>query len=265
MYTHNLNPILLDIGVLEIRWYSLAYIFGILIGWWMGKKILAFRADSYKILIKEEFDNLISYLIIGIILGGRIGYVIFYNLAFYLDNPLEIFKIWGGGMSFHGALVGVILSTYYFCNFNGRKYSSLLLLDIIACVTPVGLFFGRIANFINAELYGKPTDVYWSVIFPMVDNIPRHPSQIYQALLEGVVLFIILFSFSLKRKIYTGVCSSIFLIFYGIFRIISEQFREPDIQIGYLYKQISMGSALSLIMILVGSFLLINIKKNAPK
>ena len=169
MYIHNLDPIFLDLGFFEIRWYSLAYIIGILSGWWLGKKILTFRTNSSETTSYEiEFDNLISYLIIGIIIGGRIGYIIFYNLSFYIQNPLDIIKIWEGGMSFHGGLIGVILTTYIFSY--KKKLKSLVYLDIISCVTPIGLFFGRVANFINAELYGKPTDVIWAVIFPVVDD-----------------------------------------------------------------------------------------------
>ncbi len=259
MYIHNLNPVLLDFGIIEIRWYSLAYIFGILLGWWLGKKLLIFKIQSNNSIEIKIFDDLISYLILGIIIGGRIGYVIFYNLGFYLKNPFDIFKIWEGGMSFHGALIGVILTTYYFCD---KKRHSLFFLDIIACVAPIGLFFGRITNFINAELYGKPSDLFFAVIFPTVDNIPRHPSQLYEAFLEGIVLFVILISIFYSKKIKTGTCSSLFLIFYGFFRMISEYFREPDIQVGYIFYQISMGSLLSFVMVLLGLTLFFKIKKN---
>ncbi|MFL2889859.1 MAG: prolipoprotein diacylglyceryl transferase [Pelagibacteraceae bacterium] len=262
MYIHNLNPILVDLGIIEIRWYSLAYIIGILGGWWVGKKILIYKTKPTENLKIENFDNLISYLILGIILGGRIGYIIFYNLPFYYENPLEIFKIWQGGMSFHGAVVGVVFATLLFSNSKKRNFNSLLFLDVIACVAPIGLFFGRIANFINAELYGRPSEFFWSVIFPTVDNLPRHPSQLYEAFLEGIILFIILITISKKREIKTGVCSSFFLIIYGVFRIFCEQFREPDIQIGYIYKKLSMGSFLSLLMLLIGLILFAKIKKN---
>jgi len=265
MYIHNLNPILLDLGIIQIRWYSLAYMAGILAGWWLGKKLLAFKTQSNQMVFRDEFDNLISYLIIGIIFGGRIGYVIFYNFAFYYENPIDIFKIWEGGMSFHGALIGVFFATHFFSNSFGRKFNSIIFLDVIACVAPIGIFFGRVANFINAELYGKPTDLFFSVIFLSVDNISRHPSQLYEAVLEGFVLFIILINISLKKRFETGICSCLFLVLYGIFRIISEQFREPDIHIGYLFEKISMGSFLSLMMILIGTFWFINIKKNAFK
>ena len=265
MFIHNLDPVLLDLGIIQIRWYSLAYMVGILAGWWVGKKILIFKTQSNQILLREEFDNLISYLIIGIILGGRIGYVIFYNFLFYYKNPVDILKIWQGGMSFHGALIGVFLATYFFSNSFGRKFNSIIFLDVIACVAPIGLFFGRLANFINAELYGKPSDLFFSVIFLSVDNISRHPSQLYEAALEGILLFLILISVAFKKKIEVGMCSCYFLILYGIFRIISEQFREPDIHIGYLFEKLSTGSLLSLIMVMIGAFWFVNIKKNVFK
>ena len=261
MFIHNLNPVFINLGFFEIRWYSLAYIFGILIGWWLAKKIIVFKINHKKIDFNLNiFDDLISYIIISIILGGRLGYVIFYNFSYYLENPLSILKIWEGGMSFHGAMVGVIIGTWIFSK--KIKMNVLFLLDIIACVAPIGLFFGRIANFINAELYGKQTSVVWSVIFPTVDSFPRHPSQLYEAILEGVLLFIILITLAFNKNIKTGICSSIFLIFYGLFRVFSEQFREPDAQIGYFFDIISMGSILSILMILFGIFIIIRIYKN---
>jgi|TARA_B100001741_G_scaffold165902_1_gene137124 phosphatidylglycerol:prolipoprotein diacylglycerol transferase len=260
MYIHNLDPVLLSIGIIEIRWYSLAYIFGILAGWWLGKKILVFRTKTQNVNIDlANFDNLVSYLIISIILGGRLGYVIFYNPGYYIDNPIDIFKIWEGGMSFHGGLIGVIVGTYIFSyKINTQTF---IYLDIIACVAPIGLFLGRIANFVNGELFGKPTNLSWSVIFSKTDNIPRHPSQLYEAALEGVLLFIILISLIYNKNIKTGYCSGLFLILYGFFRILSEQFREPDENIGYIFDLFSMGSFLSSIMIIAGIIILTKIKK----
>ena len=261
MYIHNLNPVLVNIGFVEIRWYSLAYIFGILIGWWFGKKILDFRIKAKNSSLGlESFDNLISYIIISMIIGGRLGYIIFYNFGYYLNNPIDIFKIWEGGMSFHGALVGVVIGTHLFAK--SIETETLLFLDIIACVAPIGIFFGRIANFINGELFGKPTNLSWSVVFPEVDNVPRHPSQIYEAFLEGILLFLILIPFIYNKKIRTGYCSSLFLIFYGLFRILAEQFREPDLQIGYFFNFFSLGSILSLFMVIAGILILLKIKKN---
>ena len=261
MYIHDLNPILINFGFFEIRWYSIAYIFGILIGWWLAKKIIFFKIENKIIIFDLKlFDDLISYIIISIILGGRIGYVIFYNFSYYLNNPIDIFKIWEGGMSFHGALIGIIVGTYFFSK--KIKINTYFFLDIIACVAPVGIFFGRIANFINGELYGKPGSFTWSVIFPKIDMMPRHPSQLYEAFLEGIILFSILITLIFKKNIRIGVCSGLFMILYGVFRILAEQFREPDKQIGYLFDLLSMGSILSLIMLLAGLFILIKIKNN---
>ena len=260
MYTHNLDPVLIDFGFLVIRWYSLAYIFGILIGWWLGKRIILKRFQNLNFNIKE-FDNLITYIIISMLLGGRIGYILFYNFEYYLSNPLDILKIWEGGMSFHGALIGIILGTYWFSI--KKNIPTFFLLDIIAFVAPIGIFFGRIANFINGELAGKTTDVFWGVIFPKIDNNIRHPSQLYEAFFEGVVLFIIMNLILFKNNYKTGTCSYIFLIFYGIFRTFSEFFREPDLQVGYLFNQISMGMMLSFLMILSG--IIIFLKKDDIK
>ena len=261
MFTHDLNPILFDFGIIAIRWYSLAYIAGILIGWWLGKKIIIKRfKNTKKQFDLPEFDDLITYLIISIIIGGRVGYIIFYNYDYYILNPLDIIKIWEGGMSFHGALIGIIIGTYIFSN--KRKISSFFLLDIIACVAPIGIFFGRIANFINGELVGKTTSVSWSVIFPGFDMLPRHPSQLYEAFLEGIILFLILNTFIGRKDYITGTCSYLFLISYGIFRIVAEFFREPDHQVGFLFNLFSMGTILSFLMILAGITLFIFLKKN---
>ncbi len=254
MYTHNLNPILIDFGFISIRWYSLAYVFGILIGWWLGKKIISHISKKINLRFNlTEFDDLVTYIIVSLIIGGRLGYIIFYNFSYYISNPLDIFKIWEGGMSFHGALIGIIIGTYLFSI--RRHISTFFLLDVVACVSPVGIFFGRLANFVNGELIGKGTNLSWGVIFPAVDMIPRHPSQLYEAVLEGIVLFIVLNTIILKKNYKIGTCSYLFLIFYGFFRIISEFFREPDAQIGYLFNLFSMGTALSFLMILSGLFI----------
>ena len=261
MYIHNLNPVLINFGFFEIRWYSLAYILGILVGWWIAKKIISFKIQNKTVEFDSKiFDDLISYIIISIIIGGRLGYIIFYNLSYYLNNPFDVFKIWQGGMSFHGALLGVIMGTYFFSN--KLKVNTFFFLDIIASVAPIGIFFGRVANFINGELYGKPTVLFWSVIFPEIDRVPRHPSQLYEAALEAVVLFIILINLIYKKSIKTGVISALFMILYGLFRMLSEQFREPDTQVGYLFNLFSMGSILSFFMILIGLFILKKAKDN---
>ena len=260
MYTHNLDPVLVDFGFIVIRWYSLAYIFGIILGWWLGKKIINHIIKKVNIKFNvKEFDDLITYLIISIIIGGRLGYVIFYNLGYYLANPFDIIKVWEGGMSFHGALLGIIVGTYFFSK--KKCVPTYFLLDILACVSPIGIFLGRLANFINGELVGKVTTLSWGVIFPAIDNLPRHPSQLYEAMLEGVVLFLILNSLIFKRSYKMGTCSYLFLIYYGIFRVISEFFREPDPQLGYLFNLFSMGTLLSFLMIIAGLVILNILRK----
>ena len=226
----------------------------------MKKKII--NHINKKVNIKfnvKEFDDLITYLIISIIIGGRLGYVIFYNLGYYLANPFDIIKVWEGGMSFHGALLGIIVGTYLFSK--KKNVPTYFLLDIIACVSPIGIFLGRLANFINGELVGKVTTVSWGVIFPAIDSLPRHPSQLYEAMLEGAVLFLILNSLIFKRSYKIGTCSYLFLIYYGIFRIISEFFREPDPQLGYLFNLFSMGTLLSFVMIIAGLVILNVLRK----
>ena len=190
------------------------------------------------------------------------GYVIFYNPGYFISNPIDIFKIWEGGMSFHGALIGIVLGTYLFSI--KKNLSTLFLLDIIACVSPIGIFLGRIANFINGELVGKISNVPWSVIFPSIDMMPRHPSQLYEALLEGALLFILINYFALKKKLLfrVGFISGFFLIFYSLFRIFAEIFREPDLHVGYLFNYFSLGTLLSFITLIVGLIIVFNIKKN---
>ena len=261
MYTHNLDPFLIDFGFIALRWYSLSYVFGIVIGWLYGKKIISriLKKTNLKFNL-TDFDDLISYLIISIIIGGRLGYVFFYNLEYYISNPLDIIKVWEGGMSFHGGLIGIIVSTYFFSA--KKKVPVFFLLDIIACVSPVGIFFFFLANFINGEMFGKITSASWGVIFPAIDMLPRHPSQLYEAILEGVVLFIILNIVIFQKNYKIGTCSYLFLICYGSFRIVSEFFREPDTQIGYLFNLFSMGTLLSFFMVLSGLIILSIFKKN---
>ena len=249
MFINNFDPVAFQILSFEIRWYSLAYILGIVIGWTLCKKIFFKNSD-----ISEKFDDYITYLIIGIILGGRIGYIVFYNFSYYLDNFLDIFKIWQGGMSFHGGLLGIIVSSYIFAKKNNQN--PFFYLDQVSIVAPVGIFFGRLANFINSELYGTISNVPWSVIFVKVDNLSRHPSQLYEAILEGFILFVILMYF--KNKDYLkkpGLISGLFLIFYSIFRFFIEFVRVPDEQLGHLIFELSMGQIISLIFFVIGIIL----------
>jgi len=251
MFINNFDPVAIQFFSIEIRWYSLAYIIGILIGWFLSKKI--FITD---INIKEKFDDFITYLIIGIIIGGRLGYVIFYNYDYYSNNLLDIFKIWEGGMSFHGGLIGIIVASIWFAKKNNQNVFNYL--DAVSFVSPIGIFFGRIANFINSELYGIETNVPWAVKFVQVDNLFRHPSQLYEAIFEGLILFFILVFF--KNKGFTkipGFISGLFLIFYSIFRFIIEFFRVPDEQLGYLFFNLTMGQIISFMFLLIGIYLVI--------
>ena len=249
MFINNFDPVAFSFFSLEIRWYSLSYIFGIIIAWIYCKKFLI---KDKKILYL--FDDLISYLIIGLILGGRLGYVFIYNFDYYSKNLTEILMIWNGGMSFHGGLVGVIIATYIFSKKN--KINTFSFLDLISMSAPIGIFLGRISNFINSELYGRKTDFFWGVKFEKVDNIFRHPSQIYEAIFEGIILFLFL-NYFFKKYLYKtpGLISAIFLIFYSTFRFFIEYTREPDIQIGYILYNLSLGQMLSLLFLVFGIFL----------
>jgi phosphatidylglycerol:prolipoprotein diacylglycerol transferase len=257
MFINNFDPVALEIFSLEIRWYSLAYIMGILIGWFLAKKFLIGKN------IYTRFDDYITYVIIGLILGGRIGYVLFYNLGFYINNPLDVFKLWQGGMSFHGGVLGIIIASILFAKKNNDDVFEYL--DVIALVAPIGIFFGRLANFINSELYGYETNLPWGVKFVQVDDLYRHPTQLYEAFFEGFVLFFLLLFFKKKERFkIAGILSSFFLIFYSIFRFIIEYFRVPDEQLGYLILNATMGQIISFIFFVAGILLFfskINVQK----
>jgi phosphatidylglycerol---prolipoprotein diacylglyceryl transferase len=249
MFINNFDPVAFQIFSLEIRWYSLAYIIGILLGWLYCKKKLIKDLN-----IVNLFDDFISYLIMGIILGGRLGYVLFYNLEYYLEKPFDILMVWNGGMSFHGGVVGVIVASHLFSK--KHKINQFILLDLVSLSAPIGIFFGRVANFINSELYGNPTDLPWSVKFILIDNINRHPSQLYEAFFEGIMLFFILKYFYKKDYSHKpGQISSLFLIFYSIFRFFVEFVRTPDSHIGYLILNLTLGQLISIFFIIVGTLL----------
>ena len=250
MYIHNLDPIIINFGFLEIRWYSLAYIFGIFLGFYYAKYVIK-KFWGKENINTQNLDNFLIYLILGIILGGRLGYILFYNFNYYYQNPLEILFLWRGGMSFHGGVIGVLIASLIFAKKNNVKI--LVLTDIVVCATPIGIFLGRIANFINGELYGKKTFSDYGVIFPKIDMEPRHPSQLYEAILEGLILFFLLnIILKFKKKLFNGELSCYFLIFYSIFRIISELFREPDKHIGYIIFNISLGTFISFSFLIFG-------------
>ena len=244
MFINNFDPVAFNIFSLEIRWYSLSYIFGLLIGWYYCKKITSNK------IVSNTFDDFVSYLIVAIIVGGRLGYVIFYNPNYYLKNPLEILMIWNGGMSFHGALIGIIIASYLFGN--KKKINNFLFLDLVAIASPIGIFLGRVSNFINSELYGRPTEIFWGVKFIKIDQLTRHPSQIYEAIFEGLILFMILNLMFKKFEGKPGLISSIFLIFYSTFRFFIEFTREPDSQIGFLIFNLTIGQIISIIFFISG-------------
>ena len=249
MFINNFDPVAIQIFSIGIRWYSLAYITGILLGWILSKKIFISIPS-----LKEKFDDFITYIILGIIVGGRLGYVVFYNLEYYSNNLTDVFKVWQGGMSFHGGLIGVIAVSIWFSKKNNQDAFSYL--DIVSIVAPIGIFFGRIANFINSELYGVETDMPWGVKFIQIDNLYRHPSQLYEAFFEGLILFFILIYFRNKGFIkISGLISSLFLIFYSTFRFIIEFYRVPDEQLGYLFFNLTMGQIISFAFFLVGAYL----------
>jgi len=249
MFINNFDPVAIQLFSIEIRWYSLAYITGILLGWILSKRIFISNPS-----LKEKFDDFITYIILGIIVGGRLGYVIFYNLEYYSNNLTDVFKVWQGGMSFHGGLIGVIAVSIWFSKKNNQDSFSYL--DVVSIVAPIGIFFGRIANFINSELYGIETDMPWAVKFIQIDNLYRHPSQLYEAFFEGLILFFILIYFRNKgfMKI-SGLISSLFLVFYSVFRFVIEFYRVPDEQLGYLFFNLTMGQIISFAFFLVGAYL----------
>jgi len=248
-----IDPVLISIGPLAVRWYALAYIVGIIAGWIYARAIIA----SPKLwggpapFTVAAFDDFIVWITLGIIFGGRIGYVLFYNFPHFSEHPIEIFQLWNGGMSFHGGVLGSVLATVLFAL--RRGISILSLGDVTLAVAPIGLFLGRIANFVNGELWGRPSDVPWAMIFPSGGPVPRHPSQLYEAALEGLLLLAVLGVLvrfgALKRP---GLVSSSFAVGYGVLRIFCEFFREPDAQLGFLWGGLTMGMLLSIPLILAG-------------
>mgnify|MGYP001298230856 CR=1 FL=1 len=258
MLINNFDPVAFQVFSFEIRWYSLSYLFGLIFGWIYCQKFLI--KEDFK---KKLFEDYLSYLIFGLIIGGRIGYVIFYNPSYYLNNPIEIIMIWNGGMSFHGGVIGVVLSTIIFCKKNNEEI--FYFLDLVALSAPIGIFLGRISNFINSELYGRETDVFWSVKFISVDDLYRHPSQIYEALFEGIILFIILNILYKSLENRTGLISALFLILYSFFRFFIEYFREPDSHLGFIYFNLSLGQIACIITFIFGSILFYYLKNAERK
>ncbi|HSA70758.1 MAG TPA: prolipoprotein diacylglyceryl transferase [Burkholderiales bacterium] len=251
MLTHpNIDPIAFSIGPLAVRWYGLMYLAGFAIGWWLGARRIA---KGQAPITRAQLDDLLFLIVLGVILGGRLGYVLFYKPGYYASHPLEIFAIWQGGMSFHGGLLGVMFAMVFAARRYGVDYVRLM--DFLAPLTPLGFAAGRLGNFINAELPGRVTDLPWAMVFPGTDGAPRHPSQLYQFALEGVALFVFLWWFSSKPRP-RGQVSAMFLLGYGALRFVAEFAREPDSFIGYLALGLTMGQWLCLAMIAAGAALL---------
>jgi phosphatidylglycerol:prolipoprotein diacylglycerol transferase len=260
----NINPEIVRIGPFAVRWYGMMYLLGFASSYLLVRyQIKKLRLKSHELGVKRQrthqtlnsklltldVDSLYSYLILGLLIGARLGYVIFYNLSYYIQHPLEIFAVWHGGMSFHGGLIGSAIAGILFCR--RLKIDVWQVADLVIVTAPIGLGLGRLGNFINGELYGRVTDVPWAMIFPEGGPLPRHPSQLYEFFLEGVVLFSILWVLKNKR-FRTGILSSLFIIFYGVFRFFIEFFREPDVQIGFILGIFTMGQILSAAMVFLG-------------
>ncbi len=248
-----IDPVAIELGPVAIRWYSLAYVVGILAGWQYAMRI-ADRTGGR--VTRVQVDDFIVWATLGVILGGRLGYVLFYKPAYYLENPLKIAAMWEGGMSFHGGAIGVLVAVALYCR--RRNISFLSFADLITAAAPIGLFFGRIANFINGELFGRTTDVPWAMVFPRGGPIPRHPSQLYEAGLEGVVLFVLLAAlvFGCRALQRPGLVTGTFFAGYGVARFVVEYVREPDAHLGELFGFITMGQLLSLPLILLGAWMI---------
>lgn len=256
------SPIAFSLGPLDIRWYSLAYLVGIVAAWFLLLKNNAKYNLGYS---KQNIEDLAFYATIGIIAGGRLGYAIFYGGADMWLKPWRLLELWKGGMSFHGGVLGVIVAIWIYAR--QFKYKFLAITDLVALYAPIGMFLGRCANFVNDELWGRATDVPWAIRFPNGGFLPRHPSQLYEAFFEGIVLFIILNWLWRYEKVRQnhGIISAVFIIAYGVFRCMAEQFREPDAQLGFLFAGITMGQLLSLPLILIGIIILVKkIKKPTP-
>jgi phosphatidylglycerol---prolipoprotein diacylglyceryl transferase len=259
-----LDPVALDLGFFQLRWYSLAYLAGIIVGWWYLLRLIAQPGAP---LARRHADDMVFFATIGIIAGGRLGYVLFYRPLYYLENPIEIVQLWDGGMSFHGGVIGVSLGILYMAR--KHKLDWLRVHDYVACCIPFGLFFGRLANFVNAELWGRVTDAPWGIIFPGGGPLPRHPSQLYEAVLEGIVLFIVLWTLFWRTdaRHKPGMLVGTFVLGYGLSRFTVEFFRSPDAHLMEFAERtgLSMGQWLTVPMILLGLYLILTAGKRAGR
>ncbi|MBM3569782.1 MAG: prolipoprotein diacylglyceryl transferase [Alphaproteobacteria bacterium] len=244
-----IDPVAISLGPIAIRWYALAYIAGLLLGWWAVRRM---NRGPAPLLSDKDTDDFLGWMALGVVLGGRLGYVLFYQPGHYLADPLEALMIWKGGMSFHGGMLGTAAAIIWFAH--AKAIPTMALADQIARVTPIGLFFGRIANFVNGELYGRVSDVSWAMVFPHGGPLPRHPSQLYQAALEGIALLIVLAlaAKGSKGRVGHGFLTGLFLAGYAVARFVGEPFRQPDAFLGFLAFGTTMGQWLSLPMLLVG-------------
>jgi phosphatidylglycerol:prolipoprotein diacylglycerol transferase len=244
-----IDPVLIQIGPFAIRWYALAYLFGLILGWQYARTLAKYPP---RLITPEAVDDFLTWATLGVVLGGRLGYVLFYKPGYYLEHPLQVLQLWHGGMSFHGGLLGVVVAGVAFCA--RRKLKTLAFADLIFCAAPIGLCLGRLANFVNGELAGRTTDVPWAMVFPGYGPLPRHPSQLYQAALEGAALFVVLFLLwrieAVRRR--PGLLTGAFLIGYAVFRSFAELFREPDAHLGFIFAHITMGQLLCVPMLLLG-------------
>lgn len=256
----DIDPVAFSLGPLKVRWYGLMYLFGFLAAWLLGR----WRARRSQLphgpkpaWSVQEVDDIITYCVVGLIVGARLGYTLFYDFAWFISHPLDIVMIWRGGMSFHGGLLGLVIAGWIFSRRHGKTLGQVA--DFIAPLAPPGLFFGRMGNFINGELWGRPTDAPWGMVFPgqAAGNVPRHPSQLYEGLLEGLVLFVILWIYSSRPRPQTAVIG-LFLLLYGLFRFLVEFVREPDAHLGFIaFDWMSMGQLLCVPMVLAGGYLLL--------
>ncbi len=248
-----IDPVAVQLGPFVVRWYALAYVAGIVLGWRYGLMLCRRRPA---LVTPEHIEEAVTWIVVGIILGGRLGYVLFYNPAYYLADPMQALYVWRGGMSFHGGLAGVLLALLLFARRKGISYFRLT--DVVGCCVPFGLFFGRLANFINGELFGRVSEVPWAMVFPQGGPLPRHPSQLYEAALEGVALFLVLALLERAgRRQRVGFLSGVFMTGYAVARVAVEPFREPDAQIGYLLGGTTMGQLLSLPVLAIGIVLIV--------
>lgn len=256
-----MDPVAIAIGPIAIRWYALAYLLGLVVGWLYGRQLAKLSPHAVK---PADIDDFLSWATLGVVLGGRLGYVLFYKPGYYLDHPLEALAIWHGGMSFHGGLLGVVIAGVTYCHL--RKLNTAAFADVIFCVAPIGLCLGRIANFINGELPGRASDAPWAMVFPGYGPLPRHPSQLYQAAMEGAGLFLILLILSRFSAIRArpGLLSGAFLVGYAVFRTVGELFREPDAHLGLLIGGATMGQLLSVPMLLIGAGLIARAIRRPP-